>query len=304
MTVINFPQAMQQAKTASFDPLPEGTYDVVCIESTPTESSTGKPMLRLKYQVETGPQAGKKVFNQQTFSADSDAALAIFFRYMAFHGLDETFFAANPAWEQVAASLVGKRVQLKLGHRVWQGQTRNEVLQAMPASSPGAVGLGAQQPMMPAAQPTPQFTQPQFPAQPQFPVQQPMMPTAVPPAAVPQPQGFVSPQIEQLFAQPPVAAPAVAPAPVPAQPALVEQLPTAEQFIAQQAQVPQPVAQVPPQVPTAEQAPPPAMPQVPTEPPGVPVDASAVYGTPAPQAQQPQPEAQPQVPQLPTEEPF
>jgi len=275
VTVLNFPQAMANAKKASFDPLPDGVYDVVCIESVPTESSTNKPMIKLKYQVETGPHAGSKVFNQQVFSADSDAALAIFFRYMAFHGLDEAYFSANPAWEQVAASLVGRRVQLKLGQRVWQGQTRNEVLQVLPAATPGAMGIGGQgttpQPLTAPAMMQPTMTAPSVVADPsQVPYQQPQ----VVQQPVQQPVVGVGPAPLQLVQQQPAPAPVQQPyVPPPVDPIIqpqvpqptlqpqvqqlptVDQLPTAADMQQQPQQVYQPQPEAPVQVPVEQQPP-------------------------------------------------
>lgn len=246
--VLNFGEAIKRAKNASFDPLPEGTYDVICIEATPTESSTNKPMIRLKYQVESGPNAGSKVFNQQVFSADNDAALAIFFRYMAFHGLDEAFFSANPPWEQVAAALVHRRVRLVLGIRQWQGQDRNEVNQVLPPSVPDA-GAAATPP--PAQTPPPQL---QVPFVPPAVTQTPL---AVPPAV---------PQVEVPAAVVPTAAPPAAEVPAPVEAADDEIARLRAQLAAlqgtQAVSTPQQVEQ-PAAVPTAEQTPPPALPDLP-----------------------------------------
>lgn len=211
MSTINWQQAMAAAKNASFEPLPDGEYDVVCIESTPTESSTGKPMIRAKYQVESGPNAGKKVFTQYTFSADSDNSLSFFFQHMAFHGLDASFFATDPAWETVASTLLGKRVRFRLGTREWQGQQRNNVERVMPAQTPAPMA-GVATPMMQAPQPMQQPV-PQVPMQqpvmqpaaamtPQVPVQQPMQPA-------PMQQPMQPMQVQQPVQQPqmPTAAP-------------------------------------------------------------------------------------------------
>lgn len=228
MTVINFQQAMEQASKASFDPLPDGTYDLICIETTPTESATNKPMIKAKYQVETGPSVGKKVFTQYTFSPESDTALAIFFRQMAFHGLDAAFFAAQPAWETVAASLVGRRVRMQLDQREWQGQMRNNVKQVMPPSDGGAVVA-----QVPPAAPPPQVAPPQVAA-----------PATVAPMAV-------APQVPAPAV--PVAAPPVAPVAAPVAPVAAPEVPAAPVAAPVTAPVaaPVPTAEVPQAAPVA-----------------------------------------------------
>lgn len=228
MTVINFQQALAQASTVSFDPLPDGTYDLVCTETKPTDSSTGKPMIRTKYRVETGPHAGKTVFNQYVFSPDSPTALAIFFRHMAFHGLDTQFFNGQPAWEQVAATLVNRRVRMELGTRMWQGQPRNEVNNVMPpdaqaagqmAMQPGPVGAPAVAPptMIAPIVPSPMAA----PA----PAPMPVMPApTMPPPIAP---GPVAPPMPQVPAPAPMPAPApVAPAPIAPAPVATPVAPT------------------------------------------------------------------------------
>lgn len=222
MTVINFQSALQQAQTVSFQPLPDGTYDLVVIEAKPTESSTQKPMIRVKYRVETGPSAGKTVFNQYTFTSDNPTALAIFFRHMSFHGLDADFFMQNPPWEQVAATLMGRRVRVELGTRMWQGEPRNEVNRVMPpdAQTAGQVGPAGPQQLGAAPVAAPQLMQAPAAPMPQAPVQPPTVAPAPvqppqPQAPMQQPPQMPAPQMPQYQAPAPVGPP---PAPTPSAP--------------------------------------------------------------------------------------
>lgn len=251
MPVIDFNAAMSQAKNASFEPLPDGNYNLVCLEATASESQTGKPMIKAKYQVEDGPNQGKKVWNNYTFSADNDNALAFFFQHMGFHGLDHSFFAQNPAWETVASSLQGRRIQVTLGQREFQGTIRNDVKKIMPPS-------GATPAPQAAPQPQQQVAPPQQPApQVQVPVQE-VAPQPAPQPVVqeqPQPQVVQQPAPQQVPQQPQV----VAPQQVPVQPQQpVEQVPVQQPVEAVQQPVEatqQPVAQpqqdpaAPPEVP-------------------------------------------------------
>lgn len=252
---IDFNTAMQQANKASFDPLPPGgPYDVAVESAEPTQASTGKPMIKVKYRVETGPHAGRPIWNNFVWSSDSDVALAIFFRHMSFHGLDSAFFATNPAWEQVAERLVGRRVRLELGLRKWQGADRNEVTNVLPPTDAAPVATTQPQPQQPVQQVLPQQpvqVQPQV-AQPQEVLTGVVQPPAVQVQQPVQPQTAVQQPVQAV--QTPVAAPQVQfdQATQPAQP-------TTPQAPQPQVQVEQPA----PVVNSETEQAPPAVPDVP-----------------------------------------
>lgn len=213
MTTIDFNALMAQAKTASFDALVAGDYDLQCTEATSKPASTGKEMVKARYKVLVGPSAGRTVFNNYVISPESPTALAIFFRDMKSHGLDEAFFAQQPDMARVAAAMVGRSVRMTLGVREWpegSRQFRNEVKKVMPLVGGGLVGnvpmpgTGAApavpQPGVPSgfgAQPVPQPTATPAPQPVAAPVapQPPAQPAAAPvPQPVPQPASVVQPQ--------------------------------------------------------------------------------------------------------------
>jgi hypothetical protein len=49
VTTIDFKRAIQDAKSASFEALPVGDYDVEVVESTAVRSSNGKPMVKVTF---------------------------------------------------------------------------------------------------------------------------------------------------------------------------------------------------------------------------------------------------------------
>jgi hypothetical protein len=224
LTTIDFQSLIAQAKTASFDALPVGDYDLECVEATPKPTSTGKEMVKAKYKVIAGPSAGRTVFNQYVLSPENATALAIFFRDMQAHGLDETFFTQLQGVEQpmavIAARLPGTRVRMTLSQRQWQGQTRNNVDRVQPVPGGGLVGPGIPVPSM--SGPAPAVPQPGAPVPPGAPVQ--------PPAAVaPAPAAPAAPVAPQPPAEP-VAAPVTQPAPVPVEQPPAQQAPPALPF--------------------------------------------------------------------------
>jgi hypothetical protein len=137
VTTYNWAELMQQAG-GGFEPLPPSEYDVQVVSAEAKPSSTGKLMISVRFQVLSGPQAGRPVYNNFTLSPENPQALGFFFRHMKVLGLDENFFRSNPAPEQVAESLKGRQCRIKLGQKPYQGEMRNNVERISPLGAPGA----------------------------------------------------------------------------------------------------------------------------------------------------------------------
>jgi len=218
LTTIDFNRAIQDAKGASFEALPQGDYDVEVAKADAVTSSSGKPMIKVTMRVVSGPYERRPIINQFVFSADNPTAVAIFFRHMKAFGLDEAFFAAlgsAASLEPVASALVNRRARLTIGHREWQGETRNEVKAvkpytgapvAAPPPGPSAPGAG------PAVRP------PTGPTAPVPPPAAPPLPVAAAPVPAPQVQSVPQPPAPAPTSATPVpvatteAAPSSAPA--------------------------------------------------------------------------------------------
>ena len=133
ITSYNFGDLLKAASEAGGgEPLPLGTYSVVVDSAVHKQTSTGKESINIQVKVEDGPYAGRSVFVTQVLSPENANALAIFFRQMAAMGLAESYFSTNPSLERVAADLTGRRCQIKVSLREWQGQQRNQVDQILP----------------------------------------------------------------------------------------------------------------------------------------------------------------------------
>lgn len=144
MTTVNFTQVLKDAKSASFEALPVGDYDVEVEKADSVTSSNGRPMVKVTFKVIVGPHTNRKIINNYVLVVDNPTALAIFFRNMKVLGLGDEFFAALGAsgtLDPVAQALVGRRARLKLKQREWNGEMRNEVDQTMPyTGAPGGMG--------------------------------------------------------------------------------------------------------------------------------------------------------------------
>jgi hypothetical protein len=278
---IDFGQLMK-TMGAQLEVIPVGDYDVVVKTATAGTTKAGdKPMIKVKYSIESGPQAGRVVYHNITITQDNQNALLMFFGQMKALGLDASFFAAGPSLETVAQQLVGKRARVSLQHRQWQGATQVDVNRVNPplggqGAGPGPAGLGAPAPV--AAAPAPLAPAPVAPAPvaPPSPASAPVAAPAplVPPAAEaptpPPPPAPAAPAPEQVEA--PAATPVVppeqpvAPAPAPAAPAPAQDVAPAAPAVAPAAPVAEApaVAQAPAPVaaslPAAAATPPPQAP--------------------------------------------
>lgn len=146
MTTVNFNQILKDAKSASFEALPIGDYDVETEKSEAVQSSNGRPMIKTTFKVIVGAHTNRKIINNFVLVIDNPTALAIFFRNMKCFGLDDNFFAMlgdQGSLEPVANAMIGKRVRLTLGQKEWNGEMRNEVKQVKPyTGAPGGMTAG------------------------------------------------------------------------------------------------------------------------------------------------------------------
>jgi pyruvate/2-oxoglutarate dehydrogenase complex dihydrolipoamide acyltransferase (E2) component len=188
---VDFASLMQQA--GPMEAIPVGDYDVVVKDAQATESkNTGKPMVKCKFAIESGPHANRTLWWNAVISQESPEALAIFFRQMDALGLGSTFFAASPSMEQVAQNLVGKRARINVAHRMYNGANQPDI-KRVSAPLGGNGGLGgplaatpsSPSPAVTPAPPAPPAPQPVQPSQPSAPAPQPSAPAPQPQAETP-----------------------------------------------------------------------------------------------------------------------
>lgn len=203
MSSQNWLDLLKDAESSgSFAPIPDGDYELKVLEATATTTSTGKPMYKVKFEVQSGPHAKRLVWDNLVVSKESSAALGFFFRKMAAMGLGKEYFAQSPSDEQVAAALLGRTLVGKIGPKTNNnnGKPGNEIKEyrpsgnafnapapsapVAPAAPPVAAPEYQQPPQLPAAPVAPPMAAPQAPS--------PWEQTAPPPPA-PAPGGFAPP---------------------------------------------------------------------------------------------------------------
>jgi hypothetical protein len=126
MTSIDWNSLMGQAEDG-FTLAPPGDYSVVVKEAEAMQYSTGSQGIKVKFSIESGPNAGTVIFNNFVLVPDKPKALGFFFRNMKTLGLDSEFFTKNPTLDQIADTLIGRRVVIVLKHKEYNGEMRHEV---------------------------------------------------------------------------------------------------------------------------------------------------------------------------------
>jgi hypothetical protein len=158
MTTVNFAELVQKAgdaaATTNYEPLPEGDYELKVVEATATTTSTGKLMFKLTTEVQGGPHAKRRVWDQWVVSTDNETAMNIFFGKAASVGLSKEFWLANPSPAQVEQALQGRAFRGRVAIRTYQGKQGNEI-QRYSASQLGAAATPFAAPVAAAAAPAP-----------------------------------------------------------------------------------------------------------------------------------------------------
>jgi hypothetical protein len=165
MSSLNWGDLVKDAgDVGSYEPLPDGDYDLTVIEATAKSSQSGKTMFALKAQVQSGAHAKRLVWDNLVVSPENANALGMFFRKMAALGLTREFFASNPSNAQIEQAMKGRSFRASIGSRTWQGQKKNEIKMyyvstpgvAATAAAPAAAAAPAPAPApAPAAAPAP-----------------------------------------------------------------------------------------------------------------------------------------------------
>lgn len=131
MSTLNWGDLIKDAGevSSSYEPLPDGEYDLTVIEATAKVTATGKTIFSLKTQVEGGAYNKRFVWDNLTVSPENKNALAIFFGKMHAMGITQQFFTQVPAPTnaQIEQVLIGRKFRGTVGSRVYNGNKRNEI---------------------------------------------------------------------------------------------------------------------------------------------------------------------------------
>jgi hypothetical protein len=183
-------EQFKQAASEGPKPIPDGPYDVFVKSATVGTTKTNKGMIKVTYQVASGPHQGAPVWDNMTFSPESPGALGFFFRSLEGLGIGTAQLNTAPlddpndldkviiALTQIAQMIEGQFATIMVGHHMWNGSTKNEVKSVKPyagglapASAPPVAA-----PVAPTAPVAPVAPVPAAPVQPAAVPDQPAVP--------------------------------------------------------------------------------------------------------------------------------
>ena len=131
MSTINWADLVQQAgdsaSSTNYEPLPDGDYELKVVQAQATTTSTGKVMFKVTNEVQGGPYAKRRVWDQLVVTTDNPKAMNMFFMKASAMGLGRTFWDANPSNAQVEQALNGRSFRATLGKRTYNGTESNEI---------------------------------------------------------------------------------------------------------------------------------------------------------------------------------
>lgn len=117
MTSSTFGELMAKAEASggTFEILEAGRYTAKIIESEYKQSSTGKPQIKTRWEVTTGPKAGYRgLWLYFTLTVDNPNALGVFYRQMSSLGITSEFLSSlsntdpETALKHISSALEGR----------------------------------------------------------------------------------------------------------------------------------------------------------------------------------------------------
>jgi hypothetical protein len=142
--------------TNSYEPLPDGDYELKVIEAKATTSASGKVMFKTTNEVVSGPHAKRRIWDNLVISPENSKALGMFFMKMSALGLGKEFFNSNPTNAQIEQALFGRGFRGTLGTRTYNNTTSNEIkMYYALAAATASIPVAAAPAPAPAAAPAP-----------------------------------------------------------------------------------------------------------------------------------------------------
>ena len=123
MTSVNWSDLIKEAgdTTTNFEPMPDGDYELKVIDSKATTTQTGKTMFKITTEVQGGPFAKRRVWDNLVVSPENGKALGMFFMKMTALGLGKSYFDQNPSNAQIEQALFGRSFRATLGTKTYNG---------------------------------------------------------------------------------------------------------------------------------------------------------------------------------------
>lgn len=179
MTQLNWPDIVGAAGDDGKTRVPDGWYDVEVKSTTVGMTSKGDPKVGARMVVLNGPYEGGSIFKDFIISKDNTTSQKILVEHLGALGITREYLVQHrPTDDQLAELLKGRKANVLLGTREWNGKEYDDVKAFKPSNPGGGYAFGGDT-ILPTPAPVPVPSGPTIPSMP--------MPVAAAPAAVPVP---------------------------------------------------------------------------------------------------------------------
>lgn len=138
MASLNWSELVNKAGTSnnSMEPVPDGDYELKVIEAEHRRSQSGKNMYKITTEVQGGPHAGRRIWDNLVIDPGNDTSLNMFFMKMGVLGLNSQFFDSNPTDAQIEQALGGRSFRASVSTRTYNGQEYNDIKKYHKSAAP------------------------------------------------------------------------------------------------------------------------------------------------------------------------
>lgn len=150
MAAFDYNALVQEAKasgaTTTYEPLPEGDYNVVVDKAEATNSKKGDPQIKITYKVlDEGAHKNRLLWQYMTFIPGNGTGLAINFRQLDTLGATP-LLEQGGSLAQVAGFLLGKTALAKVTQRPAGEKIYNDIKDLKKGAAPAMGGFTAPAP--------------------------------------------------------------------------------------------------------------------------------------------------------------
>lgn len=129
MASLNWSELVNQAgsNNSSMEPIPDGDYELKVLEAEHRRSQSGKNMFKITTEVQGGPYASRRIWDNLVIDPGNETGLNMFFMKMGILGLNKQFFDQNPTDAQIEQALAGRAFRATVSTRTYNGQEYNDI---------------------------------------------------------------------------------------------------------------------------------------------------------------------------------
>lgn len=118
--------------------VPDGLYDCKIASTKPGQTGSGYEKINARFVVLSGPYEGGSIFMDFIVTADKPGGLSLLGERLAALGITEDMLHDNLQMADLAALMIGRTAQIRLGTRVFNEKEYDDVKSMKALATPGS----------------------------------------------------------------------------------------------------------------------------------------------------------------------